>query len=142
MKKGLLKKILLTTGSVFLLLVGVLCVHIYMVTRPKAPDMHTRAMARVDFKQEMTANDANKITAWMYQQKGVDHVLYNPASKILVFTFSPLTTTADEIVNNMKTSLNYNAVRYIPSEKEMSSGCPVASTSFTYKAYSFIKHIF
>ncbi|MGN6566342.1 MAG: hypothetical protein ACTHJ0_00235 [Flavipsychrobacter sp.] len=142
MKKGLLKKILLATGSVFLLLVGVLCVHIYMVTRPKAPDMHTRAMVRVDFKQEMTTNDANRITAWMYQQKGVDHVLYNPVSKILVFTFSPFTTTADEIVNNMKTSLNYNAVRYIPSKQEMSAGCPVASTSFTYKAYSFIKHIF
>ncbi|MBS1687654.1 MAG: hypothetical protein JSS96_02935 [Bacteroidetes bacterium] len=142
MKKGLFKKILLTTGSVFVLLAGILCIHIYMVTRPKAPYAHTRAMARIDFKQDISTDDANKITAWMYQQKGVDHVLYNPASKILVFTFAPLSTTADQIVNNMRSSLNYNAVRFVPTEKDLKSGCPVAATSFTYKAYSFFKHIF
>jgi len=142
MKKGLLKKILLTTGSVFLLLVGVLCIHIYMVTRPKAPDAHTRVMARIDFKQDISKEDANKITTWMYQQKGVDHVVYNPVSKILVFTFAPVNTTADQIVNNMRSSLNYNAVRFVPSEKDLKSGCPVATASFTYKAYSLFKHIF
>jgi len=142
MKKRLLKKILLTTGSVFLLLVVVLCIHIYMVTRPKAPDAHTRAMARIDFKQDISKEDANKITTWMYQQKGVDHVVYNPVSKILVFTFAPVNTTADQIVNNMRSSLNYNAVRFVPSEKDLKSGCPVATTSFTYKTYSLFKHIF
>lgn len=142
MKAGRLKKILYTTGGVFLLLVGVLCIHIYVVTRPKAPDAQTRAMARIDFKQNMTTNDGNTVTAWMYQQNGVDHILYNPVSKILVFTFSPLNTSADAIVANMQSKLHYKAVRYMPSEKDMKSGCPVAATSFAYRAYSFIKHIF
>jgi len=142
MKTGLLKKILLTTSSMFLLLVGVLCIHIYIVTKPKAPDVHTRAMARIDFKQAMSNSDANTVTNWMYEQKGVDHILYNPVSKILVFTFSPLNTSADAIVADMQSKLHYKAVRYVPSEKELSSGCPVAATSFSYRAYSFIKHIF
>lgn len=142
MKRGLLRKILLTTGSVFLLLVGILCIHIYMVTRPKAPDAHTRIMARIDFKQDISKEDANRITTWMHEQKGIDHVLYNPASKILVFTFAPLNTTADQVLNDLRSSLHYDAVRFVPSEKDLKSGCPVAATSFTYKAYSLFKHIF
>ena len=46
-----LKKILITTVSAVLLLIITLAVHIYMVSRPKAPDAFTMAMARIDIKQ-------------------------------------------------------------------------------------------
>jgi len=61
----------------FLFLVLVLAVHIYWVTRPKAPDANTKIMARIDIKQPITQADADKITTWLYQQKGIDHVLVN-----------------------------------------------------------------
>jgi hypothetical protein len=142
MKKISLKKILLGTLSIFLLLVLVLSVHIYMVTRPKAPDEHTRIMARIDIKQDIGQDDATKITTWLYQQKGIDHVLVNPQADIVIFTFFPVKTSADRIVRDFKSNFSYKAERYVPSVADLQSGCPVASTSKTYKIYNFFKNIF
>ena len=91
MKKKL-KKIALYSLGTFLFLCAVLAVHIYFVYRP-APDAYTKVMARIDIKQQITQADANGIAAWMYHQKGIDHVLVNPQSNIVVFTFFPLKTT-------------------------------------------------
>ena len=140
MKKKL-KKITIGTISVLLLLLVVLAIHIYIVTRPKAPDAYTKVMARIDIKQPITQEDATKITAWLYQQKGVDHVLVNPQSDIAVFTFYPVKTSADKIISDFKTTCSYQAQRYIPTEADVAGGCPVASTSLTYKVYNFFKQL-
>jgi hypothetical protein len=142
MKKRNWKRIVLGVFSVFLFLVVVLAVHIYIVTRPKAPDAHTRIMARIDVRQPLTTDDAGKITAWLYRQKGIDHVLVNPKTSIVVFTFFPIKTSANEIVGHFKSELPYKGDRFMPSEDAMTSGCPVASTSVTYKVYTFLKHTF
>jgi hypothetical protein len=142
MKKGFSKKALLAMGMVLLLSTIVLSVHIYLVTRHKAPDANTLVMARIDLKQPITKEDASKITAWLYQQKGVDHVLCNPDSRITVFSFYPVKTSADDIVANFKYGLNYKAERFVPSKNQVQSGCPVAATSFTYKAYKALNNLF
>jgi len=142
MQKRTWKRIALGVLSVFGLLVLVLCVHIYIVTRPKPIDANTRAMARIDIRQAITQTDADRITSWLYQQKGVDHVLVNPRSDIAVFTFFPVKTTARQVVSDFKAQLPYKAERFIPGEEAMKGGCPVASTSISYKVYSFFTHIF
>jgi hypothetical protein len=141
MKKKTLKKVVLGTIASVLFLFIVLCIHIYVVMKPKAPDAHTIAMARIDFKQNITTADAAAISGWLYQQKGIAHVLCNPATKIAVFTFYPVKTNADEIVNRLTSNLHLSAKRFVPSAKDMASGCPVASTSFTYKIYDFMSKI-
>ena len=129
MKKKL-KKITIGTVSVLLLLTVVLAIHIYIVTRPKAPDASTKAMARIDIKQHLTQEDAAKITAWLYhQQKGIDHVLVNAQSDIAIFTFYPVKTNANKIVSDFKATFNYQADRYVPTQEALAGGCPVASTS-------------
>ena len=141
MKRKTVKKVVLgTIASVFFLFI-VLCIHIYVVMKPKAPDAHTIAMARVDFKQNITASDAATISGWLYQQHGIAHVLCNPATKIAVFTFYPVKANADDIVTRLRSNLHYTATRFVPSAKDMASGCPVASTSFTYKIYDFMSKI-
>jgi len=143
MKRNRIKKILLWSGGIFLFLVMVLAVHIYVVTRPKPATEKTRIMARIDIKQPISQEESNKITEWLYQQQGVDHVLCNQKSNIVVFTFSPLKANANQIASDFKTVLNYpNAKRYVPTEAEIQGGCPVASTSFTYKMYKAVKNIF
>ena len=136
------KKILAGTASVFLVLVAVLAVHIYSVTRPKAPDPNLRAMARIDIQQQIASEDSTRIINWLYQQKGVDHVLCNPQSSIVVFTFFPVRTTAGKVFADFTSSLNYKAIRIVPGEKDLKIGCPVASTSGTYKVYNFFKNLF
>ena len=132
MKKRNLKKILIWTVSSFLFLTLVLAVHIWWVMRPKAPDNNTRIMARLDLKEPIQQTDADKITAWLYQQKGIDHVLANAQTGIVVFTFFPIKTSGNQIVADFKSQLPYKADRYIPTEAELKSGCPVASTSVFY----------
>ncbi len=142
MKKRLVKRIFLYTISIVLFLIVVLGIHIYIVTRPKAPDATTKIMARIDIKQPIAPEDAIKITTWMYRQKGIDHVLYNPESEIVVFTFFPISTSADRIVSDFKTNFHYKAERIVATEADLKNGCPVAAGSATYKVYNFFKHIF
>jgi len=141
MTKKTFKKIAAWTASITLFLVVALCIHIYIVTRPQPLDPHTRAMARIDFKQDLTNSDSVLITTWLYQQKGIDHVLCNPKNDIVVFTFFPVQTTANKIVSDFKLSHNYKAERFVPTEAEIASGCTLSSST-TYKFYSFIKHVF
>ena len=141
MQKRKLKRIALTVLSVFLFLVLVLCVHIYIVTRPKAPDEKTRVMVRIDIKQPITEEDAAKISNWLYMQKGVDHVLLNPQRTIAIFTFAPIKNNANQIVSDFTATLPYKAERYMPSAEEMKGGCP-AMASNSYKVISFFKNIF
>lgn len=136
-----LKKTLKITGISLVILFLVLCIHIYIETRPTPPTAETKYMARIDFKQDITNKDSAAITNWLYKQTGVDHVLVNPNSNIAVFTFFPIKTNADKIVNSLKKSFLYNAERFIPSEKDLENGCPVAKTSFTYKVYNFFKNL-
>ena len=137
------KVIKVVKGTLLFLILStvVLAVHIYVVTRPKAPDAHTKIMARMDIKQPVTLADASKITAWLYQQKGVDRVLVNPQSRIVVFTYYPVKTTANVVVANFVSNLNYKAQRVTASKDDLASGCPVSNTSITYKLYNFFKNI-
>jgi len=141
MKTKTIKKIALYSLAGFLFLVGVLAFHIWWVYRPKAPDANSRTMARIDIKQAISPDDANKITAWMYHQKGIDHVLVNPHTQIVVFTFAPIKTSGNEIVKNFKANFHFKADRFVPTQADLAGSCPVAATSFAYKAYKFIEHI-
>jgi hypothetical protein len=139
MKKKI-KKILLYGAATFLFLVVVLAVHIYFVYRP-APDAYTRVMARIDIKQQITQADANHIASWLYHQKGIDHVLVNPQTNIVVFTFFPVKTTGNQIVSNFKTHFPFKADRFMPSVENLKHSCPVAASSYTYKVYKLITQI-
>jgi len=142
MKKTTVFKILIWSGAVLLGLVFVLCIHIYMVMIPKEPDVNTRIMARIDVHQPLSATESTKITGWLYQQNGVDHVMCNPKTAIVVFTYSPLQANANNIASNFKSALHYPySNRYVPTEEELQSSCPVASTSAIYKICTSIKHL-
>ncbi|ASU34905.1 hypothetical protein [Mucilaginibacter xinganensis] len=138
--KKTIKKVLLYASATFLFLVVVLAVHIYYVYRP-APNANTRVMARIDIKQPVTQDEANNISTWMSHQKGIDHVMINPQNNIVVFTFFPVKTTGDKIAEDFKTKFNLEAERFVPTQNDLKSGCPVAATSYTYKVYKLISQI-
>jgi len=140
MKRKTIKKILLYAFSIFTFLVLALGVHIYMVYRPKVT-ADTRVMARIDIKQPISQNDANKISAWMVHEKGVDHVLVNPQTSIIVFTFYPIKNSGNQIVRDFKANFNYKADRFMPSAENLKHSCPVAASSYTYKIYKLISQI-
>lgn len=139
MKNTKSKKIFKCIIWVFGILTIVLVIHIYWVTKPKVPDSHTIVMARIDIKNSLNQEDANKIKIWLYQQKGIDHVVVNTKTQIAIFTFYPTKTSADQIVRNFKTSFNYDIKRFVPTKEEIANGCPALPPSVTQKISSFIK---
>jgi len=142
MKTKTAKKIFIVSASVLLLLAAVLSVHIYLVTRPKAPDANTRIMARVDIKQDISQEEADRIRYWFAHEKGIDNVMCNTINHNIVFTYFPVKNNASQIVQNFRSNFNISVQQYIPTEQEMMAGCPVASNSKTYKFFSYIKHLF
>lgn len=134
------KKIAWSILGVMLLLVAFIAIDIYR-TMPKA-DETTVALARIDIKQDISGEDAVKISDWLGQQKGVDHVYCNPESDIVVFSFYPVKVNANDIVANFKSTFNLKAERFLPTAEQMKGGCPVATTSITYKAAHFFSQIF
>ena len=140
MKKRTIANILLYTFSTVFLLILILGIHIYMVYRPKVTP-NTRVMARIDIKQPLTKDDANKISAWLAHEKGVDHYLVNPQSRIVVFTFYPIKNSGTQIVKDFKANFNYKADRFLPTAENLKRSCPVAASSYTYKIYKLISQI-
>ncbi len=140
-RKVSLKKVAVVTGAISVLLVAILIAHIYAVTRPKSDNQNRRVMARIDFKEDISADDANKIATWLYKQKGVDHVLCNPDSDIAVFTFSSAANNADYIVDQFVSVTGYKAARFMPDKEAMMSGCPVMADTWTGKIYNLFKRI-
>jgi hypothetical protein len=139
--KKTVKTVMLTTSSILGLLLIVLVVHIYMVTKPKV-DSNTRVLARVDFKQDINEQDADVIYGWLTQQKGIDRVMCNTASNNVVFSYAPALANGNDIANNLSSDLHYKAERYMPDATDMQKGCPVSQTSASYRVYTFIKNIF
>lgn len=124
-----------------MVLIAVLAIHIWWVMKPRI-DAHTEVMARIDLHQPVSPAGAAAIQAWLYEQKGVRHVLVNPASRIAVFSFSPLENDANRIVAGFVTQTAFpHATRYQPGAAALSGGCPVAATNLTYRVYAFLKRI-
>ena len=143
MKKKTIKSILIGAGGVLLLLVAVLAVHVYLALRPKHVTPGLREMARIDVHQPMTSTDVSTITAWLYKEKGVDHVMITPTNGRVIFTYFPYQNSAQQITKDFKAMLPYNADQFMPTEEQMESGgCPVAAVNFSLKVQRFFKHIF
>lgn len=141
MRKKKIKKIILISFSSLLFLFIVLCVHVYIMMKPRPADSKTIAMARIDFKQNINQSDADKISSWLYSQQGVQHVLCNQKTRIAVFSYYPVKANANALVNHLASSLHYSAVRYVPSQEDMAKGCPAMGSSFFYKMYNFINKL-
>ena len=82
-------------------------------------------MARIDLTQDINEEDAKAISAWLYAEHGVDHVLCNAANNVVVFTYYPALTDADFIARAFAARSGYNGRRYVPAASELASGCPV-----------------
>lgn len=119
-------------GGTLVCLILILAVHVYLVTRPKAPDAHTRIMARMDMQQPLTNEEGEQVKTWLYAQQGVDHVLVNAQAGIAVFTYSPLLANANEIISRCQ----FTATRFMPSAADMKKGCPAMAETFMGKVYN------
>ncbi len=118
------KNIFIVTASLICAASFTLAWHVYAVTH-RQPDAQLRAMARIDLTQDINEQDAQAITAWLYAEAGIDHVLCNAANNVVVFTYYPALTDADYVARAFRSRSGYSGHRYKPAASELAIGCPV-----------------
>jgi hypothetical protein len=132
----MLKKILIGTGITLVVLIVTLIVHIYLVTRPD-PNQPMMALARIDFEQDISPEDAKLIQSWLVKQEGVGNALCNPETEIAVFSFDNNSVKADAIIASFFAATDFKGARYLPNPENLANGCPIKPDSFWYKVMSY-----
>lgn len=124
MKKRILK-ISIWTASIAILLFATLVIHIALVLPPtkQTNDTRQRQLSRIDFKQELSDAEAEKIKGTIGAMEGVQGVHYNPESKILVYIHSTEKVNPNTVYSNVVKANNYKAERYIIAANEVKGGC-------------------
>jgi hypothetical protein len=141
MKKGKFLKLLIWSGSAFLVFIAVLVTHIYLVTRiSKNQDERVRQLSRIDFKQNIDTQEADKIRAFVNGLSGVENSYFNLDNDILVYSYLVEKQNSFNVYNKLIAFGNYKAVRYVVNETNAQSGCPIGTdkTSISYKIAAYI----
>lgn len=142
MRKKLIKIGAWTFGVLFALFI-VLAVHIYSVTKPVYYDNNDLQLARIDFRQDLDAAEASKVRSFVMAMPGVQNVMFNEHDRTLVYGYTLGQQTSENVFTSLMRSGDYKAVRFIPTEEQMASGCPMGGgnkNSFVYRASATIYH--
>lgn len=116
-----------------LLLFATLVVHIAIMVKGKSQlSSTTIQIARVDFQQELDADQLATIQEDIRALKGVKSSFFNPKSNILIYTFDNRENNAKKIYQEAIQSSNIISTRYVPSSEELEAGCPVINKNSFY----------
>jgi len=143
MKKGKFLKIFIWTGSSFLVLSAILVFHVYMVTHiNKNQDERIRQLSRIDFKQNIEAEEANKIRVFVNGLPGVENSYFNLDNDVLVYSYLVGKQNSFNVYNKLVAFGNYKAIRYVVNETNAKTGCPIGTdkTSMSYKLSAYISN--
>ena len=137
------KRTLLLTGSVFLLLVATLFVHIYMVTRPNdKDDFRTRQLARIQFTEALDAETLGSVKANMYAMNGVRTVKYFEAQKAIVYELDPKVQSTDKVFSEVIEKNDLPAKKFVIDKSRSADGCPVLDkSSLSYRLGTFFQNL-
>ena len=124
MKNKIFKKIMLGVLSITLIFVAVLFVHIYMVSNKHQVNPNERQLSRIDFKQNINASEASKISAFVRSLPGVDATFFNAQDGILVYTYQLNKQNSMHVFAKLMAFGHYKAERYVVSADAAKSGCP------------------
>lgn len=139
MKKNILKQIVITLSLTVLVCTGILVVHIYSATHKQQTPLANKQLSRIDFLEPIDSVDALNIRYQVASMPGVESTYFNHASNILVYTYAPDKQTSAAVFENLLKTCNYKAKRYVVSQEELASGCPIGNhNSFTGKVSAYI----
>lgn len=125
MNKKLLKRITAVVGLTLALFTIVLVIHIYKVTNKKITDPQAIALARIDFKQQFSEQEAFKFKSWFAQQPGIYKASFTPENNNGIIAYYPTKANPNNLIQNFLKTFKLQANRYMPSKEDMMKGCPV-----------------
>jgi hypothetical protein len=139
MKNQNLKRIL---RFLLVLVVGLtisLVIHLFLIKQVKA-NQKVFAMGRIDFNEPNPNENLSDVRDYTASIKGISNAIYNSNERVLVFMYEPKIIDANKVLNEVKLHSKTEATRYLSTENDLKSGCPVnfSKSSFLGKAFAFI----
>src|ERR1044072_5190075 len=126
-------KILKISVLIILILFSMLAVHIYQVTKPRQLDNNNLQLSRIDFLQPVDEAEAAKIRHFVASLPGADNTLFNTQNAVLIYGYQNNLQNSTDVFTKLIAFGHYKAKKFIVSEQQASSGCPVMNrNSFVY----------
>ncbi|MCH7400562.1 heavy-metal-associated domain-containing protein [Belliella kenyensis] len=139
----MLKRILLGTTLILVILVTTLAVHIYAVTRPKTGAISHLALTRIDFNQSLDSLQAGSLSELAESINGVQEVRVNKSSGHVICMYMHKEVSPKEIADKLHSATSMMASVYQPSEETLAQSCPAFSEeSLTYRLGAFFQRSF
>lgn len=138
MSKKLIKRILLGIVSIFLILVGILAVHIYQVTRPSGIPLDNRVLQKVWFDSTMTQNDKIAVMNDVRSMENIREVKPCDDSTCMIYIF-PTGKFDNQKFKESYLETNSMLTLHVPN---LENACPVDQNSVSYKIGVFFQNLF
>ena len=127
----------------FIFLVGILAVHIYMVTKPKAGSISSLTLSRIDFPQKLDSLQGLEIKDHLVKMEGIKDVRLNFSNSHMVCLYDRKELSGSDLVSKINFHFAQSAQLYQPSEEMLSQSCPaIDKNSITYKLGEFFQKSF
>jgi hypothetical protein len=139
----MIKKIILSIGSILFLLVLVLAVHIYMVTGKAVPEGPNWSMGKIEVATQVDSLSVNEIKQDFLEKPYIRAFRANIDQGHFILLYDRKQVSGDDLAAELGSKLNSQASLYRPSVEELASSCPaIPKDSFTYQLGSLFQSIF
>lgn len=139
----MIKKILLTAGSIVLVLLVILGVHIYQVTGKGASKGPNWSMGKIEISDQPDTARLKEVQDEYLDRPYIRAFRVNRQQGHFILLYDRKQISGDELAKDLGEKLQINAALYRPSAEELASSCPaIPKDSFTYQLGSLFQSIF
>ncbi|GMQ27839.1 heavy-metal-associated domain-containing protein [Algoriphagus confluentis] len=139
----MIKKIILTAGSIVLVLLVVLGVHIYQVTGKGMSDGPNWSMGKIEVSPDLDSTRVEAVQEEYLQRPYIRAFRINREQGHFILLYDRKQVSGDELAGELGEKLQVSASLYRPSAEELASSCPaIPKDSFTYQLGSLFQSIF
>lgn len=126
-------KVFLAAGTLALVFVVVLGLHIYKATHKADQNIPVRLMGRIDFEEKPDSVSALRIRGMVKSFEGVQTTYFNIEDGILVFVYDGRKQTGINIFTKLQAQVPFKVSRYEVPEELATKGCPAMAEDQGWK---------
>ena len=140
--KSILKKILITLGTLIFLFFAIFIFHV-ITAKPEKIDCPNDQVSRIDFKNNIDSIQAKQICKDLRTIKGLTSDSIIVKRNVVVYFHNNTITNSEKVFNELMSKGKYDAARFIlPPSMANKPVCPVDKNSFGYKLSKTVNHFF
>lgn len=138
----MMKKAILFSLSILLLLAGSLFVHIWIMTDRPPQHLADTQLARIDMDRELQPAEASHLRNVVEAMPGVTHCYVNAAAGTLVYAYVRRQQTAEAVYDQVARVSPTGCERFVVSNADLQNSCPVMAHDGIYaRLTAWVMHL-